>query len=190
MKGDGPIDYHLGLNYIHEPDGTLCLQPVKYIEKIMESYKNMFGELPKKYVCPLKADDHPEIDDTELCNEDETAKYLTMIEQLQWLITLGRFDIFSAIITMSRFPAAPRTGYLLRVRRIFGYVSETRTGAIQVRCQEPDYSDLPTQAFDWEKTIYGEVMEVLPDDMPELLMQEILLASFVDSNLYHDYVMG
>ena len=63
LKGDGPLDYHLGVNYIQEPDGTLCLQPVKYIEKIMDSYKNMFDKMPKKYVGPFEPDDHPEIDD-------------------------------------------------------------------------------------------------------------------------------
>ncbi len=190
MKGDGPIDYHLGLNYIRDSDGTLILQPKKYIKKMMEAYKNMFGEMPKKVLSPLEPDDHPEIDDTALCDVDETANYLTMIGQLQWLITLGRFDIFSAVITMSRFRAAPRTGHLLRLKRIFGYVLESKDGAIRVRCGKPDYSDLPYQPYDWEKSIYGNVSEVLPDDMPEPLGLDIVLSTFVDANLYHDWVTG
>ena len=36
------------------------------------------------------------------------AKYLTMVGQLQWLVTLGRFDLDSQVATMSRFRAAPR----------------------------------------------------------------------------------
>ena len=31
------------------------------------------------------------------------AKYLTMVGQLQWLVTLGRFDIHAQVATMSRF---------------------------------------------------------------------------------------
>jgi hypothetical protein len=108
----------------------------------------MFGEMPKKFLSPLEPDDHPEIDETTICDVDETANYLTMIGQLQWLITLERFDIFSAVITMSRFRAAPRTGHLLRLKRIFGYVLESKDGAIRVRCGKPDYSDLPYQPYD------------------------------------------
>ena len=39
------------------------------------------------------------------------AKYLTMVGQLQWLLTLGRFDIHAQVATMSRFRAAPRQGH-------------------------------------------------------------------------------
>ncbi len=190
LKGDGPIEYHLGLNYSRDPDGTLVLQPKKYIEKMMESYNNMFGNMPKKYTSPLEPDDHPEVDESELCNEDDTAKYLTMIGQLQWLVTLGRFDIFSAVITMSRFRAAPKTGHLSRLKRIFGYVLESKDGATQVRCGCPDFSHLQHNVYDWEKTIYGDVKEVLPDDMPEPMGKEIVLTTYVDANLYHDWVTG
>ena len=34
------------------------------------------------------------------------AKYLTLVGQLQWLVTLGRFDIHAQVATMSRFRAA------------------------------------------------------------------------------------
>ena len=33
-------------------------------------------------------------------------KYLTMVGQLQWLVTLGRFDIHAQVATMSRLRAA------------------------------------------------------------------------------------
>ncbi len=88
--------------------------------------------MPRKYASPLEPDDHPEIDESELCNNEEIAQYLTMVGQLQWLITLGRFDIFSAVITLSRFRAAPRAGHLSRLKRIFGYVHDSKDGAIRV----------------------------------------------------------
>ena len=34
------------------------------------------------------------------------AKYLTMVGQVQWLVTLGSFDIHAEVATMSRFRAA------------------------------------------------------------------------------------
>ena len=34
------------------------------------------------------------------------AKYLTMVDQLQWLVTLGRLDLLAHVATMPRFRAA------------------------------------------------------------------------------------
>ena len=40
------------------------------------------------------------------------VKYLTMVGQLHWLVTLGRFDIYAQVATMSRFRAAPKQGHM------------------------------------------------------------------------------
>ena len=48
---------------------------------------------------------------------DTAAKYLTMVGQLQWLVTLGRFDLHTHVATMSRFRAAPRQGHMNRLKR-------------------------------------------------------------------------
>ena len=50
-----------------------------------------------------------------ICSIGHTAaKYLTMVGQLQWLVTLGRFDIHAQVATMSRLRAAPRQGHMDR----------------------------------------------------------------------------
>ena len=71
-----------------------------------------------------------------------------MIGVLQWTISLGRFDIATAVMTMSGFRVAPRVGHLDRLKRICGYLSKMKHGFIRVRTDEPDYSDLPEQEFD------------------------------------------
>ena len=53
------------------------------------------------------------------------AKYLTIVGQLQWLVTLGRFDIHAQVATMSRFRAAPRQGHMDRLKRIYSYAIRT-----------------------------------------------------------------
>ena len=68
---------------------------------------------------------------SKLCTE-------TMIGQLQWLILLGQFDIFVSVMSLSCFRAAPGKGHLLRVHRIYGYLSALRHGAIQLRTGKPD----------------------------------------------------
>ena len=54
------------------------------------------------------------------------AKYLTMVGQLQWLVTLGRFDLHAQVTTMSRIRAAPRQGHMDRLKRIYSYDIRTK----------------------------------------------------------------
>ena len=42
IKGNGRLQYHLGCDYKLDKDNTLVAQPIKYIDKILESYKKMF----------------------------------------------------------------------------------------------------------------------------------------------------
>ena len=63
IKGDGPLEYHLGCDYKLDKDGTLVAQPIRYTNKILESYKKMFPEdnLSKHMLCTcLCCYDHPE----------------------------------------------------------------------------------------------------------------------------------
>ena len=49
----------------------------------------------------MEKNDHPELDQSaELSQEDQT-KYQSMIGALQWLISLGRFDIATAVMTLA-----------------------------------------------------------------------------------------
>ena len=97
----------------------------------------------------LEKNDHPELDTSEILEGQEVNHYyLTMVGQLQWLITLGRFDIQAQVITMSRFRALPRKGHLDRLKRIYAYVIRTKDYATRFRTTEPDYSYLPDQNFD------------------------------------------
>ena len=70
LKGTGPLSHRLGCTYTRDPDGTRVADPTKYIEKILESYKYTFGSKPKKTRPPLEESDHPELDTSELCNDE------------------------------------------------------------------------------------------------------------------------
>ena len=41
------------------------------------------------------------VDTSEILEGDMAAKHLTMVGQLKWLVTLGRFDIHAQVATMS-----------------------------------------------------------------------------------------
>jgi hypothetical protein len=112
LKSVGQLTYHLGCNYFREKDGKLCYGPKKYVGKIVNQYEKMFGSKPREYTSPLEKGDHPEVDTSEELDEEGIKKYQTMIGSLQWAISLERFDIQTATMTMSRFRTAPRQGHL------------------------------------------------------------------------------
>ena len=180
------MTYHLGADYFEDPDGTFVSQPKKYIDKLPDTYKRLFNEDPPKgYKTPLDKNDHPELDTSEILEGDMAAKYLTMVGQLQWLVTLGRFDIHAQVATMSRFRAAPRQGHMDRLKRIYSYAIRTKDYAIRFRTEQPDYSFLPDQDFDWTYSVYGDVHKILPDDMPEPLGEAVTTTTTMDANLNH-----
>jgi hypothetical protein len=84
-----------------------------------------------------------------------------------YIVTIGRFNIHTAVMTMSGFYIAPRIGHLKRLRRIYGYLSKMRFASIHVRAEEPDFSNVPDHQYDWMYTVYGNTKEVLLKDDPE-----------------------
>ena len=190
LKGVGPLEYHLGCTYKKDPDGTLAADPRRYVNKILESYKRMFKEKPRKSRPPLEGGDHPELDTSELCDEHQTKQFQTLIGQLQWLISLGRFDIAVHVMSLSRFRAQPRKGHLDRAKRIVGYLLFLPDGAIRFRIGEPDFSSLKDQEYDWTRTVYSGACEQIPHDIPKPLGKHVQTTHYVDANLHHDLATG
>ena len=117
LKGTGSIAFHLGCDFVRDDEGVLAMGPRKYIEQMLDGYEQMFGEKPStKFHSPLEKNDHPELDTSELLDESGVQQYQSLIGQLQWCISLGRFDIATAVMTMSGFRSAPRRGHLKRAK--------------------------------------------------------------------------
>lgn len=62
LKRTGPISFHLRIDFIREADGTLCMSPCHYIDKVLAEYQQHFGSPPKPASSLLKAGSHPELD--------------------------------------------------------------------------------------------------------------------------------
>jgi hypothetical protein len=60
FKLKGTVKFHLvGCNYNHDEDGTLCVAPLKYIERMVDAYKSMFRVAPKQNIqSTLEKGDH------------------------------------------------------------------------------------------------------------------------------------
>ena len=205
VKDDGPLSHHLGVDYTRDNDNTLVCQPhhlgadytrdkdktlvcqpKKDIDRLIESYHSMFKQDPPKNMrTPLDKNDHPELDDAELFTGDSNQHYLTMIGQIQWLVTLGRFDIHAQVTTMYRCRSAPRKGYLEWLQRVYGYVLKTKHYTTRYRTEGPDYIYLPNMNYDWSYTVYGNVQEIIPNNSPKPLGKSVTTIITLDANLLH-----
>ena len=191
LKGTGPITFHLGMDFIRDSDGVLCIAARKYVDKMVATYEQHFGSKPsQRFSSPLEAGDHPEINSSEFLDATETQLYQSLIGALQWAVSIGRFDITTSVMTLSSFRTLPRRGHLDRVKRIYGYLFKMKDAMIRIRTAEPDYSGLPVQAFDWANTVYGEVSEILPANAPSPLGKYVTLTHYFDANLFHDMLTG
>ena len=190
VKGTGEVSFHLGCDFFRDKEGVLCYAPRKYIDKMLENFQRIFGHMPRKATSPLVKGDHPELDTSDYLDEEFTKIYQSLIGALQWVIQIGRFDITTAVMTMSRFRVAPRQGHMDRIKRIYGYLLRMKHGTIRIRTGLPDYSKIPCKEYDWFYTVYCGAKEEIPDDIPPPLGKPVRTTAWVDANLLHDLISG
>jgi hypothetical protein len=70
---------------------------------------------------------------------------------------LGRFDIQTAIMSLSRYRVAPRVGHLDRIKHVCGYLRQFKDAAIRVRTSKPDLSQHNMVEKDWLYSVYGNI---------------------------------
>ena len=94
-----------------------------YLKNICDKIERVFGTTLRNYNTPLEAGYHPELDDSELLDDDDTTKYRMLTGSLNWAVTIGRVDVMFAATTMARYNHAPRSGHLKVMLRVFGYLN-------------------------------------------------------------------
>lgn len=165
--------------------------PKTYINKMNDIYYNLFGYKPNQNILsPLEKEDYTEIDTSDLLDEKGIQIYQSLIGTLQWAISLGILDIITAVMSLSSFRVSPRKVHLDRVKGFCGYLSNMKHATIRICTEEPDYSYLSDQEFDWEHSVYGNVKELLTRDSPKPLGRSVIIISYLDANLYHDLIIG
>ena len=153
--------------------------------------RGCFGNYPNMTASPLQPDSSPELDTSDLLDEEGIKKYQSLIGALHWCVTLGRMDIAVAVIGLSSFRAAPREGHLEHAKHVFDYLRKHPNAAIRFRTLMPDVSGLELPEFDWMYSVYGkEVKEETVDFLPKPKGKAVRTISFVDANLYHCRVAG
>ena len=191
LKGVGPTNYHLGGDLFCDDDGTLCFGSQTYSKLLVSNFEGLFFEKPTTFFSPLDHEDHPELDASELCGPEDTAKFQSMIGACQWMISLCRLDLAHAIISLSRFRHAPRKGHLDRLKRVCGYIRKFPQAAIRIRTGIPNHETVfgehPEQ-HSWMETVYGNPTEEIPANMPVPKGNIVRTTTYVDASLMHDVV--
>lgn len=124
---------------------------------------------------PLETNDHPEIDTSDFLDEEGIQQYQSLIGSLQWAVSLGRFDVATAVMTLSSFRARPRKGHLDRAKRVVAYLYRFKFAKIRFRTHEPDFSDLVVPSYDWVRSVYGNAQEDVPKDAPKPLGKPVVV---------------
>jgi hypothetical protein len=96
-------------------------------------------------------------------------------------------------VTLSTLTSQPSMMDLLPIDNVvFGIQEGCKRFILQhlTLTTEPDYFDLPDNAYDWTYTFYGKVEELLPVDAPESLGNLLTLSHYVDANLMHKVARG
>ncbi|KAG7357291.1 reverse transcriptase RNA-dependent DNA polymerase [Nitzschia inconspicua] len=120
LKGIGKISDHLRIQFSQDEDRILQLQQQKYPKKMTEGYVRFFGSKSRTnaYV-PLERGDHPETNLRSFLNKI----YQSLIGSLQWIITIGWFNTFPTLITMSLIQDTPRYRHFEKITSIHSCLS-------------------------------------------------------------------
>ena len=104
-----------------------------------------------------------------------------MVGSLNWLVTLGRFDIHYTVITLAHHMMIPRQGHMHAMRRVFGYLKANFMFSIKYNTDKPDFLMHEIKEYNWFP-LYGEVKEELTYVMPTLKGKPVIISGFFDSS--------
>lgn len=127
----------------------------------------------------------PEVDTSSLpLHGEDISVYRMMIGSALWAVTLRRYDIQYAMITLAKYNVAPRESHYKAAKRVIGYLKHYSKGQTVIdpsKFVPPPEAHLSTEHVSWF-TQYPEASEELPDNMPEPLMKTIQMSFFIDSS--------
>ena len=195
MKGIGIPEYFLGGNIERTDEHwskhgiNISLSASTYIKNMIPKFESLLGvSLGKKITTPMAEGYHPELEESDLLNAEEASKFRSIIGSLNWIITLGRFDIAYATSALSRYGMNPRKGHMIAAHRILRYLNCFPNGKLIIDTQEYVDNGLKMgEDQDWTE-LYPDAAEELPDDAPESTGKRVFVWAYVDADHAHDQV--
>ena len=148
---------------------------------ICDKIENLMGWNLKGYMNHMDPKFHAEIDPSDFLVGEDISKYCMMVGSLNWLVTLGRYDIHYTVCTLARHMTIPRVGHMHAMKRVFGYLKQNYKFSIDYDINEPDFSAHKIEEYDWFP-LYGDVKEEEPYGMPEPKGKAVVTSGFFYSS--------
>ena len=98
----------------------LSLSSKTYIKHICEKIETLMGWKLKGFMNPMDPNYHAEINDSDSLKGEDISKYRMMVGSLNWLVTLGRYDLHYTVCTLARHMMMPREGHIHAMHCVFG----------------------------------------------------------------------
>ena len=189
----GPPKLYLGgkLSRVDLPNGVKAwaVSASKYIQSALRNIETTLKQnglsLRRGTNSPLPGSYRPECDVTPVCDNSNARLYASLIGILRWLVELGRIDITCEVSMMSSYTAMPREGHLAHVMYIFSYLKQHHNSRLVL---DPTYPDIDMDKFpkyNW-KQFYGDIKELIPNNVPRAIGLEFIIRAFVDADFAGD----
>jgi hypothetical protein len=161
----------------------------QYLKLAIETIETKLGEKlkHKKADAPIRTDYHPEIDDSELLDDDDANYYQSLMGILQWVVELGRIDVAYEVQLMASFSCAPRKGHMEALLGIFKYLKKFIKLKLVMDHRLRDMEQFDYKDFDWER-YYPGAQELIPELMPLALGNLVQVTFFVDAAFATDLI--
>eukprot|EP00957_Ditylum_brightwellii_P008746 663406-Ditylum_brightwellii.AAC.1 len=104
-----------------------------------------------------------------------------MVGNLNWLVTLGHYDIHYTVCILVQHMMMPRYRYLHIVKSISGYLKQNYKFSIDYDMKEPNFSMHNIEKYDWFP-LYSNAKEEEPPGMPEPKSKLAVTSGFFDSS--------
>ena len=108
LKGTCSIFFHIGCNVFRDEDGTLCMTPKQYIEKVIYGYTNIFNtNTPSIIKSPLEKGDHPELGNSDILDMTGIHQYQSLIGSIQWAVSIEMLVVSTTVMSLSGYRSVP-----------------------------------------------------------------------------------
>jgi hypothetical protein len=157
----GPPTRYLGANVsrVTIPGDDSCnefwaLSSRSYVQNAVKNVREMLqheGGLKNSAKTPFMSGYRPELDVTDKLDNDLASRYSQLIGILQWMVELGRIDIYYELSVLSQYLALPRIGLIEAVYHIFSYLSKHDKSSIVFDPATPNYDPTAFIDQDWRE---------------------------------------
>ena len=145
-------------------------------------------ELNKMAKAPFPSGCRPELDASAILEPKDANWHQQLIGMLNWIVELGRIDIYNSVARPSGYLAQPREGHLRAALHMFSYLKSgghqllpfhpmmpVMEGAYAIPKMEDSIMEI------W-KNFYSDAEDEVPLDMPKALGGSVRIYCFVDAD--------